>query len=112
MFDSTFLEISVLQLNHCEKITAWKKSKEQEMHFPQLGPFICLSLPCVYFSASSKFGNHSGSAYMQNCSTEYLHQASSILQQACDDGTQGLQGLLYATEVRPQTSPTQVFPDT
>lgn len=45
---------------------------------------------------------------MQNHSTEYLQQASSILQQACDDGTQELQRLLYATEVRPlQSTPVQ-----
>lgn len=69
---------------------------------------MSLSLPCVYFPASSKFGNHSGSDNMQNRSTEYLQQASFILQQAYDDGTQGLQGLLYATEVRPlQSTPAQ-----
>lgn len=33
------------------------------MHFPPLGRFIMpLSPPCVYFSASSKFGKHGGSA--------------------------------------------------
>lgn len=75
------------------------------MHFPPLGRFIMpLSPPCVYFSASSKFGKHGGSANTQNCSAEYLQQASSILQQACDAGAQGLQGLLYATEVRPLQS--------
>lgn len=82
------------------------------MHFPPLGRFLMpLSPLCVYFSASSKFGKHGGSANTQNHSAEYLQeassilqQASSILQQACDAGAQGLQGLLYATEVRPLQS--------
>lgn len=43
-------------------------------------------------------------ANTQNHSTVYLQQASSIPQQACDDGTQGLEGLLYGTEVRPLQS--------
>lgn len=71
------------------------------MHFPQLGHFI-MSLSPVRISLLHQHVEITEvPVNMQNLSTMYLQPASSIPQQAWADGTQGLEGLLCATEVRP-----------